>query len=147
MKDLKALEKKYEELGKEIEKLKKDQDKLICGYTKEQWDHIIDGGFICEFSDWPDFRGGGRLGLLGQIRNSETALIFRINGKIAFWKYCRPAQIKGVMKPWFGGECPVDGASRVMVRYNGGGVSFSSGGCYDWCHNYESSNIVAYMEI
>lgn len=71
---------------------------LIQGYTAEQWQEIISGGYLCEFSDDDNFneeRGG-------IVKISEIYATGCISTKNRVdHRFCRPAQIKGVMRPIF----------------------------------------------
>ena len=70
---------------------------LIQGYTAEQWQEIIDGGYLCEFSSRPDFTGNCRV--FGTLRDINAN--FAKDHGCQRWSYYRPAQLKGVMRPIF----------------------------------------------
>jgi hypothetical protein len=74
---------------------------LIQGYTAEQWQEIIDGGYLCEFTDgyWEDeYSDLGPLVSVPTVNGSGVENMFeRIKGRR--WLHCRPAQIKGAMRP------------------------------------------------
>lgn len=67
---------------------------LIQGYTEEQWQEIIDGGYVVEIGDRDGFDGGLILNLLDK---DDLPLI--IDGRMR----CRPAKLKGVIRPIFVG--------------------------------------------
>ena len=72
-----------------------EEDK-IQGYTAEQWQEIIDGGYLCEFGE------GGNISYAPLIKIRESDWVFYgIAGIGIFSHACRPAQIKGVMRPIF----------------------------------------------
>ena len=67
------------------------------------------------------------------------------------WRFCVPiVDRKGIKRPWFGGECPVDGDTKVMLYFRDG--TFSMG---DWCtaedyiweHRNSDGDIMAYIEL
>ena len=69
----------------------------IQGYTAEQWQEIIDGGYLCQVRD-------------AEIRPWVPSELVSIDGKPKMefidncgdgWKFCRPAQLKGAMRPIF----------------------------------------------
>jgi hypothetical protein len=66
---------------------------LIQGYTAEQWQEIIDGGYFCEFGIFGD-TCSSRFGILKKIDGSRY-----VDERGIAWINCRPAQIKGVMRP------------------------------------------------
>ncbi len=73
----------------------------IQGYTAEQWHEIIDGGYLCEFTDgdWEDgYSDMGPLVAIDYKQFRETPFMFeRIIGRR--WVHCRPAQLKGILRP------------------------------------------------
>lgn len=88
---------------------------LIQGYTAEQWQEIIDGGYSCEFrhigsEPW-------RIMKLGGIFCQETEDYIFKDISAESWAYCRPAQIKGVMRPIF--VEPVDDPYCVFFDVDG----------------------------
>jgi hypothetical protein len=101
--------KTYNEL--ELAKMKADRDLLdrriqnmeesvepekIQGYTREEWQEIIDGGYLCEVRDSEE--EGWYEGLV--VIKSITE-IKEFKAEYGFYRYCRPAQTKGVMRPIF----------------------------------------------
>jgi hypothetical protein len=78
---------------------KPEPPELIQGYAAEQWQEIIDGGYLCEF--W----GGSctedcqdkPIGILEIASEGEGDYFQIVGGDL--WTYCRPAQIKGVIRP------------------------------------------------
>jgi hypothetical protein len=83
------------------------QPDLIQGYTAEQWQEIIDGGYLCEFRNSTE--DGWFIDTLRTVHHEHK--MFE-SGNYSDWKYCRPAQIKGVMRPiWVE---PVDENGRFI---------------------------------
>jgi len=83
-----------------IEQMNKKQTTLIQDYTDEQWQTIIDGNFLCEFSDENEFETCtiGYLMYMGDLSHKE-----RFNNGGEYFMHCRPLRTKGVRQPWFGG--------------------------------------------
>ena len=69
---------------------------LIQGYTAEQWQEIIDGGYLCEFRS--SIKEGWFLDTLRNVHEENG--VFE-SGNYSDWPICRPAQLKGVMRPIF----------------------------------------------
>lgn len=85
--------------GKRVELQKHiSKPELIQGYTAEQWQEIIDGGYLCEYSQdgekWYFTKAE-----LGSLDLSRGNMFGRI--EIGSFAFCRPAQIKGVLRPIF----------------------------------------------
>lgn len=100
---------------KEIRDGKKVEE-LIQGYTSEQWQTIIDGKFLCEFSsDKNNWYGISTLTHFALRKESDS--IFTPKDGVT-WRYCRPLRTKGVRQPWFGGECPVNENAYVYAKYD-----------------------------
>ena len=76
------------------------ESQKIQGYTSEQWQEIIDGGYLCEFSENGIDFDGSRVAELAKYRNTNTGLWFYPPLYLGF-KFCRPAQLQGVMRPIF----------------------------------------------
>lgn len=77
----------------------------IQGYTAEQWQEIIDGGYLCEFANNSKFDHNclndgytAHYGFLDEIAD-EYHKFHDINKN--YRVFCRPAQIKRVMRPIF----------------------------------------------
>jgi len=68
------------------------------GYTDEQWDLIASGQFLCVFSD---IAKPTNLGTIRSIyrEGPEDDSYYADNGN--HYRHCRPAKIKGCMRPWF----------------------------------------------
>lgn len=104
------------------------QPQKIQGYTAEQWQEIIDGGYLCEFSVGDSYQQSFYACLESAHLDTKTSqrnvyFMSEVNGNDYF--YCRPAQIKGVMRPIF--VEPVDdpychfflGEDRIQYGYWG----------------------------
>lgn len=89
---------------------------LIEGHTADQWQAIIEGGFLCQFSGTTDFSNSGAAALMRFDPSDEAPFWV---GQIG-WRYCRPLRLKGHRQPWFGGECPVACDAQVYVKYKNG---------------------------
>lgn len=131
-------------MGK-ITELKSGKPPLIQGYTAEQWQAIIDGKFLCEFSD----DGGNedhsvRISVLRELCPERFPFYSGFGSK---WKYCRPLRIKGVRQPWFGGECPVDPNARVSYVLRDGYKDQTEAGRIRWEHKAVMSGIVEFIEL
>jgi hypothetical protein len=70
----------------------------IQGYTAEQWQEIIGGGYLCEFYNTIDNREYIHREAMRTFRNGDVSTTF-VSKDGRNWTYCRPAQIKGVMRP------------------------------------------------
>lgn len=78
--------------------MEKKEPELIQGYTAEQWQEIIDGGYLCEFSDRDDVWWPGFLKVIPEINNCFMSSSKLKDNTTGFY-HCRPAQIKGVLRP------------------------------------------------
>jgi hypothetical protein len=120
----------------------------LQGYTMEQWQAIIDGGYLCEIAD-EDGEWYNSIVRLSAVDPNKSE--FSIVGeKHYIWAYARPAQIPGVLRPWFGGECPVDPDTLVFVKFRSGAYNVMGAGVFDWGQGPDYVNtteIIAYMEI
>jgi hypothetical protein len=91
--------------GDTCHKINKDIPKesaLIQGYTKEQWQEIIDGEYLCEFSNNTAFTFcEGEIGKLQSFTGGSPSDGFVRVGTYISKQYCRPSQHKGVMRPIF----------------------------------------------
>jgi len=109
---------------------------LFHGYTMEQWQRIIDGGYLCQ--TW-----NHRLGkcvteewLTPLLGVSEQG--FDI-GEYSFFRHqqhCRPAQRYGVLTPHFGGPKPewLNDSDLIVWRREGGkAVGLNSFATYIAC--------------
>lgn len=72
---------------------------LIQGYTAEQWQEIVGGGYLCEVGDRDDDLW--LPALLIKIAKDNLFVTRAGNHEETLWVNCRPAQIKGVMRPIF----------------------------------------------
>ena len=121
------------------------REKLLQGYTLAQWGAIREGGYLCEF-------GGSKLTpwTLGTLRTASSPSEFGVFvcSKGGHYEYCRPAQIPGVLRPWFGGERPVNGDTTVMCKFANGhvGVVAANSRLWSWGDAVQS-DITAYMEV
>lgn len=68
--------------------------KLIQGYTAKQWTIIIDSGYLCEFND-----GYNGYYTIDHLREFGCGL-FK-TASFAEFPVCRPARLKGIMRPIF----------------------------------------------
>ena len=97
---------------------------LIQGYTAEQWQEIIDGGYLCEFGH--DYNWFSETGYLSE--NVDGIFICNPAGSdninLVKYPFCRPAQLKGVMRPIF--VEPVD-KEAFCVFLDGDGRAIISG--------------------
>lgn len=89
--------------------MEKKEPELIQGYTAEQWQEIIDGGYLCEFKD----------STFDWIKPKMKLKLFMPKERCKFntenltnYPFCRPAQIKGVLRPIF--VEPVDKSSMCI---------------------------------
>lgn len=117
------------------------KQELIQGYTAEQWQRIIDEGFLCEFTDIEGFGGVPLIQTLKEIDpfRSESCLT---------WNFCRPLRIKGVRQPWFGGECPVDSSTLVVVIMASGRNRCARAADFNWnLEKHRPSRIVEFIEL
>jgi len=69
------------------------EPELIQGYTAEQWQVIIDGGYLCEFSDRLKFQASW----FNVLASRDGDSFEDCDGDVM--SHCRPAQIKGVLRP------------------------------------------------
>ena len=114
---------------------------LIQGYTREQWQRIIDEGFLCELSDDELFNPETRLiDHLSSFDGNEDRHFKDFSG--LYFTHCRPLRIKGVRQPWFGGaECPVDKMTYVVATYKTGTSELQYAGCQHW------PNVTEFIEL
>lgn len=105
---------------------------LIQGYTAEQWQTIIGGEFLCEFSD-VDFSltsGPFIIGRLDEIKPWKEKRSF--TGLSVGFVYCRPLRTKGVRQPWFGGDRPVSERAKVHCSCKDGRTLTYLARSIDW---------------
>jgi len=95
-----------------------EQENLIDGYTREQWQRIIDGKYLCEFWDTERFVSP-IFSLLGSV--IKKPLPFVRNQGMPY-KHCRPAQLYGTRHPCFGKrpEWLKDDDRIIWVKYDDG---------------------------
>lgn len=119
----------------------KAEPQLIQGYTAEQWQVIIDGKFLCEFSD---IEGFGDNPLIQTLKEIDP---FRSRSCLT-WNFCRPLRIKGVRQPWFGGERPVALGAKVVVTSRAGVVECCQADDVGWQHKPDHQlDIVEFIEL
>ena len=117
----------------------------IQGYTAEQWQEIIDGGYLCEVAD---DEGEWYEGMIKVVGLNEGG---GVHGKQGHYELCRPAQIKGVMRPIF--VEPEDRNSRFVFFSKPGHLKGSSNdfSCPSWDEVVMSiphgSDITKYIEV
>ena len=70
---------------------------LQSSSSAEQWQEIIDGGYLVEVSQNDSYYSVGELARF-KPGEEEKPFIQKLG---APYKYCRPAQLKGVMRPIF----------------------------------------------
>lgn len=121
---------------------------VLQGYTLAQWGEIRAGGYLCQFSNdgesWT--KGGRRLGDI-ELKSSLKFAEGREDTTM-WWAYCRPAELPGVLRPWFGGDCPVSADIKVLVVYNNGAADVDSAGRFaTWGPNVGGPRIVAFMAL
>ena len=122
-------------------------EELLQGYTLEQWATIRKGGYLCEFTGH-----GGVYPANGPVQrligiNKLRPASFRCDTG-AVYSSCRPAQIPGVLRPWFGGDCPVADDTRVLIKFDNGhaGIVNANARLWSW-NNSAQSDIIAYMGV
>lgn len=109
-----------------IDKSTKKEPELIQGYTAEQWQEIIAGKYLCEFSDDKNYNKHNSyydvLDGLRDKRGFHTGMIEERNlfvskrHLILDFKYCRPSQLKGILRPIF--VEPVDKESECCFIFD-----------------------------
>jgi hypothetical protein len=110
----------------------------IQGYTAEQWQEVIDGGYLCEFHS-PAI-DESHLGLLREIDSRNTFSCTDYSD----WENCRPAQIKGVMRPiWVE---PVDKEATCVVMSSGATVLYN-GTWHDGWSKSTNGHATKYIEL
>lgn len=119
---------------------KNSTPQLIQGYTAEQWQTIIDGKFLCEFSDREDFTDR----IIHEL-DSIGDHVFRSNE--CGWTYCRPLRTKGVRQPWFGGECPVNGHALVSYTLRDGHKEQAEARMLLWGNTGAPWNVTEFIEL
>lgn len=130
----------------EVEYRRKPKEpELIQGYTAEQWLQIIDGKFLCEFSDRMDDSGW----VVGPLTGFDFShpQPFEYYGGSGNWRCCRPLRAKGVKQPWFGGEKPVGSDAVVAVYLRDGTTASGDVGGLRWEHIPERDDIIAFIEL
>lgn len=111
----------------------KKEPELIQGYTAEQWQEIIDGGYLCEFEG----SGNESIGFLEEIKGGGYPFQ-QIDG--SDWTNCRPAQIKGALSLiWVK---PVDNPYCVFLNEDG-----HVSGYGEWRLFHTNKDNAKYMEI
>jgi hypothetical protein len=93
-KQLPTVEQACENIRKNMEAIRRydfSEPELIQGYTAEQWQEIIDGGYLCEFTS-DDYRHAK----ISKLKECDGVFC---DVSSTYWHSCRPAQIKGVMRP------------------------------------------------
>lgn len=99
----------------------------ICGLTMEEWQVVIDGGYLCEFGTAP------------VIDKLATVSATDFQGVVfAHLAICRPYRAVGHVQPYFeNGECREYleglGDSALVSSYNANrGWRFNHSDCVDW---------------
>lgn len=134
----------FSKMAKPVTHRSKPELELLQGYTLEQWRTVIDGGYLCQF------RGGKATPwTLGTLRTASSPSAFGVFVcyKGAHWLYCRPAQIPGVLRPWFGGDCPVSGNTVVIAKLQDGSVLAQAANTLGWGRGDNGGDIIAYMGV
>jgi hypothetical protein len=138
------------------ERHKTAEPDLLQGYTPEQWGEIIKGGYLCEFSNVtndgaPDWKKPvARLVEVGRKwGNGRSDIIFTSESEKEY-TFCRPAQLPGVLRPWFGGECPVDKDATVLAVLGNGHTIVKEAGVLEWggvVPRLPHITVTSYMEV
>ena len=84
----------------------------ICGLTMEEWQVVIDGGYLCEFGD----------NCIAQLRKEKEGIFYTAKGRGSYHA-CRPYRAAGHVQPYFDNdECReyLDGLSEdaMMIRHD-----------------------------
>ena len=133
----------------------KETDELRT-LSKDEADWIIENepDMLLYFTDTyerlrdMDFEGAG----IGSLQR------YWISGREAYrdtdgmdWRYCVPiVDRKGIKRPWFGGQCPVDEDAKVLIYFRDGTEGYDdwcSAEDYIWEHVNSDGDIVAYIEL
>lgn len=86
-------------LGETVSRGAEKAPALIQGYTAEQWQEIIDGGYLCEFSMNGNFTRCPVYCTLQEFDSGGGSASFLPHPAKGIFAYCRPAQLKGVIRP------------------------------------------------
>lgn len=84
------------------QEVKPEEPELIQGFTMEQWQTIIEGEYLCEFSQ--DIKAQSWVkNQLTEVREITTHNFVTnvVTSGANCYKFCRPTQIKGAMRPIF----------------------------------------------
>lgn len=140
--ELKDLEKRYKQLGEEIDafkaKMTKDEKPEI-DWLKMPVDTLVevrdegDEWYVIHFSrvheqGYACFDNG---------TNSNTTNNF------VCWKHIR--LITNPPRPWFGGDCPVDPNIKIRIWMRNGEPLVVKAGEYNWAHGRLDGDIIAYQ--
>lgn len=97
-----------------VAQLPEPEPALIDGLTHNQWQRIIDEGFLCEFSDIGTYGAYNYTARLEELTDNR----FRAWSGVQYI-HARPLRMKGHIQPWFGGERPVHKDTQVIVYIDG----------------------------
>jgi len=102
-------------------------------------------GLYYEFSDDSDFPAC-KIGKFTGISANKT---YPFGTEYANWRFCRPLQDPNLIQmiPWEGGECPVPGDTRVLVKTRDGAMLDSRAKDLRWSHADLGSDIVKYAVL
>lgn len=117
---------------------------LLQGHTMEQWEFVIEQGFDCEFSDSLDF-SNAIISKLTALKIADSHPF--VSGSDNPYLYCRPRRAKGIKQPWFGGECPVDPATKVIIYMRNGDKVTAAPWYVEWRHANKGSDVIAFIEL
>lgn len=94
-----------------------------------------------------DYEGGHESSYrrLGKVKNNGRSHPFC--NAVSHWKHCGPVMLRGVKRPWFGGECTVDPDAEVVIYRRDGVRANVMAGSLIWDHCGADHDIFAYIEL
>ena len=132
------------DLCKWQEQTGREQPQLIQGYTAEQWQEIINGRYLCEFSMDGNFTRCPVYCTLQKFDPEGGSASFLPHPAKGVFAYCRPAQIKGVIRPtWVE---PVDPGNAMCVFFYDNGKPASEYS-FRWPYPCRTDKVTKYIEL
>lgn len=120
--------------------------------TEEQGREIAGNGFIGRFADRAkDLEGTEKeLATLDSMFHTKGVTYPFMKGPTE-WALFKPAIEKGVKRPWFGGDCPVDEDAYVVIYRRDGQTHHARAEDISWDRStlseHASWEVIAYIEL
>lgn len=109
------------------------------------WERVIREKYLVEMKDHDTERWYGPGLLISYDSEAPTAKYKAKSGD--WWHQCRLYTGPNVFIPHFGGPCPVDAKTKVLMRLRDGRVYRWGADILPWSHNGGDSDIMDYMVV